>query len=156
MTDITAKLALLPCPFCGGEAEIERIGDRRVSTVYRCCQCGCSLETGEEWGHGEHWNRRAALTAYTASQSEPDDALEGLRELSERATKGPWIAPNAQLFQLPVEPLDATTDDESVCLADFDMDTRVDHDSEGVANADLAARAVNYVRARLAAQAGER
>lgn len=50
---------LLPCPFCGAEAEIERRGDRRVSTIYSCTECGCMLETGEEWGHGERWNRRA-------------------------------------------------------------------------------------------------
>jgi Lar family restriction alleviation protein len=50
---------LLPCPFCGREAEIERIGDARRSTIYACTNCGCSLETGEEWDHGNDWNRRA-------------------------------------------------------------------------------------------------
>lgn len=49
---------LKACPFCGGEAEIERVGNRRVSTVYQCTNCGCSLETGEEWGHGKGWNTR--------------------------------------------------------------------------------------------------
>lgn len=52
---------LLPCPFCGGEAEIERIGDRRQSTVYACLFCGCRLETGEECLHGSAWNTRADL-----------------------------------------------------------------------------------------------
>jgi hypothetical protein len=51
--------ALLPCPFCGYEAEIERLGDHRQSTIYCCTSCGCTLETGEEWGHGRDWNRRA-------------------------------------------------------------------------------------------------
>jgi Lar family restriction alleviation protein len=50
---------LLPCPFCGGEAEIERVGTPRQSTIYACTECGCRLETGEEWGHGTQWNTRA-------------------------------------------------------------------------------------------------
>lgn len=58
---------LLPCPFCGSDAEIERYGDHRQSTIYACTMCGCSLETGEEFNHGADWNRRAALP-----QSKPD------------------------------------------------------------------------------------
>lgn len=56
------KIDLLPCPFCGGEAEIERYGDHRQSTIYACTNCGCSLETGEEWGHGAQWNKRVVST----------------------------------------------------------------------------------------------
>lgn len=51
---------LKDCPFCGGEAEIERYGTPRMSTIYACQDCGCRLETGEEWGHGRQWNTRAA------------------------------------------------------------------------------------------------
>jgi ribosomal protein L37AE/L43A len=58
MSDLNQQ-ALLPCPFCGEEAEIERLGDRRQSTIYACTCCGCRLETGEEWGHGRDWNARA-------------------------------------------------------------------------------------------------
>lgn len=54
-------IQLLPCPFCGGEAEIERYGDPRQSTIYACANCGCRLETGEEWDHGTGWNERAEL-----------------------------------------------------------------------------------------------
>ena len=53
---------LLPCPFCGSEAEFERIGYRRKSTIVTCTSCGCSLETGEEWNHGRQWNTRAAVS----------------------------------------------------------------------------------------------
>lgn len=68
---------LLPCPFCGGEAEIERLGDRRQSTQYSCTECGCFLETGEEWGHGTEWNRRAALATTEAERDTAhNDALE--------------------------------------------------------------------------------
>ncbi len=51
-------IKLLPCPFCGSKAEIERIGDSRQSTQYQCNSCSCSLETGEEWDHGADWNKR--------------------------------------------------------------------------------------------------
>lgn len=51
--------ALKPCPFCGGDAELERAGDRRQSTIYACLHCSCRLETGEEWGYGADWNTRA-------------------------------------------------------------------------------------------------
>lgn len=49
---------LKPCPFCGSEAEIDRVGNRLQSTIYVCTSCSCSLETGEEWGHGTAWNTR--------------------------------------------------------------------------------------------------
>lgn len=49
---------LLPCPFCGGDASIERYGNKRQSTIYSCDFCGCTLETGEEWNHGRQWNER--------------------------------------------------------------------------------------------------
>ena len=39
-------LPLLPCPFCGGKAKFERIGNRRASTIVTCTNCGCTLETG--------------------------------------------------------------------------------------------------------------
>ena len=52
-------MELLPCPFCGGDAYIERVGNRRQSTIYECGSCGCRLETGEEFNHGKRWNERA-------------------------------------------------------------------------------------------------
>jgi len=65
---------LLPCPFCGGKATIERIGDRLQSTIYSCDCCGCTLETGEECGHGTGWNTR----------SDRAGLLAGLREAAEK------------------------------------------------------------------------
>ena len=51
---------LLPCPFCGKEAEFERIGTHRVSCIIVCGWCGCRLETNEEGDMcGRQWNRRA-------------------------------------------------------------------------------------------------
>jgi len=51
---------LLSCPFCGGEAEVKRMGTRRVSMIIGCTECGCDLETGETWiDKNIHWNQRA-------------------------------------------------------------------------------------------------
>ena len=59
---MSEQIKLLPCPFCGSSAEIERHGDRTRSTIYTCDSCGCTLETGEEWDHGRRWNIRADTT----------------------------------------------------------------------------------------------
>lgn len=56
MTDNEKEL--MPCPFCGGEAEFERIGNTRMSTIVSCTDCGCRLECGETFNHGEQWNAR--------------------------------------------------------------------------------------------------
>jgi Lar family restriction alleviation protein len=50
---------LEPCPFCGGEAEIERQGNNRQSMIYACTDCGCRLETGETGHNYRQWNTRA-------------------------------------------------------------------------------------------------
>ena len=55
---------LLPCPFCGSRAEYERIGTSRVSCIITCTDCGCSLETGETFDSGHHWNKRVPDTTY--------------------------------------------------------------------------------------------
>ena len=50
---------LKPCPFCGGEAEIERMGTHRVSMIITCSDCGCSVESGETWiDEHSRWNQR--------------------------------------------------------------------------------------------------
>lgn len=54
-------MILEPCPFCESEVEIKRYGDKRQSTQYQCTNCGCFLETGEEWDHGRRWNDQYAL-----------------------------------------------------------------------------------------------
>jgi len=55
---LSSRAELLPCPFCGGKAEIEQEGSPRRSTSYACTDCGCRLETGEEWRFGRRWNER--------------------------------------------------------------------------------------------------
>jgi Restriction alleviation protein Lar len=58
---------LLPCPFCGGKAKFERVGNRRVSTIIVCTDCSCTLETGEEWAQGSVWNTRARTSSTCAA-----------------------------------------------------------------------------------------
>lgn len=85
--------ALAPCPFCGGEAEIERRGDRRQSTIYQCTSCGCTLETGEEWGHGERWNTRAAASSQAGVETAPpsQEPVAWRRRRKGIAGTGGWI-----------------------------------------------------------------
>ena len=52
------EITLKPCPFCGEEAEIQRYGTSRVSTIVTCRGCGTSKECGEEFNHGRDWNDR--------------------------------------------------------------------------------------------------
>lgn len=57
ITESTCQLA--PCPFCGGEAEVEAYGTHLRSHNIRCTQCMCSFETGEVGDfRGRMWNQR--------------------------------------------------------------------------------------------------
>jgi len=51
---------LKPCPFCGGEAKIERKGTRGQSMIISCVDCGCTLESGDVFGLTNilKWNKR--------------------------------------------------------------------------------------------------
>ncbi len=53
-------MKLKPCPFCGGEAEVEREGTSRQSCIIDCANCGCRLESNEI-GAGDAWNRRSLI-----------------------------------------------------------------------------------------------
>lgn len=79
---MTDKITLKPCPFCGEKASIERVGDRRQSTIYSCDGCGCRLETGEEWGHGGGWNKRSGNAANVIDAAEK--LLAAIHNMHER------------------------------------------------------------------------
>lgn len=53
---------LKPCPFCGGEAEIERRGTHRQSMIIVCQECGARVESGDVMGmtppERYQWNMR--------------------------------------------------------------------------------------------------
>jgi Lar family restriction alleviation protein len=53
------SIELKPCPFCGHEAEFERLGDRRQSCIVACTGCGARHESSDEGEHnGKSWDRR--------------------------------------------------------------------------------------------------
>jgi predicted RNA-binding Zn-ribbon protein involved in translation (DUF1610 family) len=64
-----SHMVLIPCPFCGGDASFERLGNRRQSTIVSCNQCGCLLESNEEWNFGTAWNTRAAMQTPAEAES---------------------------------------------------------------------------------------
>ena len=54
----TDKQELLPCPFCGEEAEVERLGTSRASMVVVCSFCGAKVECGAIRLSDSIWNDR--------------------------------------------------------------------------------------------------
>jgi len=54
----TDKQELLPCPFCGEEAEVERLGTSRASMVVVCSSCGAKVECGATCLSNSIWNTR--------------------------------------------------------------------------------------------------
>lgn len=50
---------LKPCPFCGGDAQIDRMGTNKVSMQISCGYCGAYMESGENWiDENSNWNQR--------------------------------------------------------------------------------------------------
>lgn len=75
---------LLPCPFCGGKAELEnwKLACEEIGTIISCAVCDACVSEGVEDGNGwreravKKWNRRA-------QQEQPNEplTLEELREM---------------------------------------------------------------------------
>jgi len=60
-------IKLKPCPFCGGEAEVERQGTSRQSCIISCTECGCRHEGPDEYEQcGYQWNMRDTPTTSLA------------------------------------------------------------------------------------------
>ena len=70
---------LKPCPFCGGDAHIERMGTHRVSMQIECGDCGAGLESGETWiDENSRWNTRHS------EQPTISDYLEANKEMIDK------------------------------------------------------------------------
>lgn len=86
---MTDRAELLPCPFCGGESEIERRGTTRQSNIVACTECGCRLESGDTFNPALSWNTRTASPAADreeVARQDDDEAYEiGKRDGYEEA-----------------------------------------------------------------------
>lgn len=71
------EIELLPCPFCGGKAEVERLGTNRQSCIVHCTECGCTLESNET-GAGWQWNMRVKQC-----EPNPSNAKEAIVETAQ-------------------------------------------------------------------------
>ena len=90
-----------PCPFCGGEAEIERYGDGGQSTIYCCTECGCRLETGETFNQGDSWNRRTETNDFVDAFKGVTASLSAAISLLENG--GKKAAPSNKMFAIMLE-----------------------------------------------------
>lgn len=72
---------LKPCPFCGGQAEIERKGTAWQS-MQIACNCGCRMESGDVFGLTNSdkwaWNRRSIDCELDATRAQFRRACEKL------------------------------------------------------------------------------
>lgn len=93
MTDQKHTKELLPCPFCGGEPEIERMGTSRSSMIISCTDCGCRVESGDVTLSDPKWNmrddsdllhRNIQLDALTKQRDELREALKALVNLLDK------------------------------------------------------------------------
>ena len=66
------------CPFCDGLAEFERKGNARMSTIVRCRNCNCYLESGDEFDHESTWNYRKNEQAKQKRIEELEEAFTKL------------------------------------------------------------------------------
>lgn len=81
MTDALHTCELLPCPFCGGAAEIKRNGSARQSMIICCTDCSAIVESGDVFNmtapERHQWNMRhgeAALQRELAAMKDERDA----------------------------------------------------------------------------------
>lgn len=91
MTTPTLREALLPCPFCGAEAEILDLdeGENAGGSCVSCKRCLASsnVEFGRKENFVSNWNRRAALSAPQPSPNAPGELVALQAWCDERASQ---------------------------------------------------------------------
>ena len=145
MSDVKLK----PCPFCGGECYIERMGTGRVSMQYQCGECGCSLETGETWLDDNcRWNERSGDGAkstplrngdlFISKFTNSNDFAKALSELSRERVEYNYSEDvlcmeedNAELKARIVELEGALLEISNMCIGNLTMSYSLDADHIG-------------------------
>ena len=81
---------LKPCPFCGSEAECERVGTNRQSCIVSCTNCHCSLESNEI-GYGYFWNFRTPAVPVDWLLEWIDEQMKTVPPNKSDGFAGAWI-----------------------------------------------------------------
>ena len=84
---------LLPCPFCNGDAEFQRLGDRRQSCIVACTNCGARHESpDQDEFNGSSWNRRFGPKAEGPPETAETDLQIIHRQQTDFLTKVYYIS----------------------------------------------------------------
>lgn len=72
-------MELLPCPFCGGEAEMVRTGTPRRSCQVACSNCNTHHESADEGeDSGASWNTRTFPAQSPRAEEASSDPLASI------------------------------------------------------------------------------
>lgn len=88
VTPCDTTMPLRPCPFCGSEAQIEKIGTARQSMIIACTNCGARVESGDVRGLTDPqawaWNIRdkRELAAEREAREKVEDDLRMTESLN--------------------------------------------------------------------------
>lgn len=81
---MSGEFFLKPCPFCGGEAEIERIWTRSASSQVACTDCGARKEsTSTGLNSNREWNERPIEDKLKKDNSELASRVTELEDMAE-------------------------------------------------------------------------
>lgn len=88
---------LLPCPFCGGEPEIQQIGTNRVKIICKKCQVNKIAKVKRksvDWLTGElisWWNQRNNVKSFSLVRLKDHTGVYRAYLLPENHPKGPFL-----------------------------------------------------------------
>ena len=73
------------CPFCGGQAAVDRMGTARASMQVSCGDCGASTECGAVSVKHSSWNDRVGSARETEQAARIAELEAGIAELQQEA-----------------------------------------------------------------------